>query len=281
MKTIAFSKMSGSGNDFIIIDNRKKDLPVSDLGGLARSLCRRKLSLGADGLIVIEPSNQADFRWRFFNADGSRAEMCGNGARCVSRFAYLNGITDAVLSFETDAGIIAAKVQENRVKIHMIDPVELVLDRKIKSSGETMILSSINTGVPHVVLEVDDVNTADVVALGRTLRYHDIFQPAGTNVNFASLLEKGRFAIRTYERGVEDETLACGTGCVAAALVMAAKKGLESPIDLETRSGSSLRVYFNHDEGGFDRIFLEGDARLISSGHLHEDAWDYTAPPTV
>lgn len=267
--------MSGSGNDFIIIDNRKNDLPISDLSRLARKLCRPKLSLGADGLIVIVPSNQADFKWRFYNADGSLAEMCGNGARCVSRFAYLNGITDAVLSFETDAGIIAAKVQDERVKIRMTDPVGLELDQPLQLSGKILSASSVNTGVPHVVVEVDDVNSVDVVALGREIRYHDKFSPEGTNANFIAPLKSGGFAIRTYERGVEGETLACGTGCAAAAIVASAKAGAESPVDLKTYSGSYLRVYFNRNRDGFDRLFLEGDARVISSGHLYEDAWNY------
>lgn len=275
MKTIAFYKMSGCGNDFIIIDNRRNDLPVSNLSELARKLCRPKLSLGADGLIVIEPSNQADFKWRFYNADGSIAEMCGNGARCVSRFAHLNGISDAVLSFETDAGIIAARIQEERVKIRMTDPVLLALDQKLQVADGTLSVNSVNTGVPHVVLEVEDVNAVDVVALGREIRYNDRFSPEGTNVNFIAPLKDGGFAIRTYERGVEDETLACGTGCAAAAIVMAAKGKTTSPVDLKTRSGSYLRVYFNRIEDGFDRLFLEGDARVISSGHLYEDAWNY------
>ena len=280
MKTIPFCKMSGSGNDFIIIDNRKENLFLSDVKQIVRQLCRRKLSLGADGLILLEPSNQADFKWRFYNSDGSRAEMCGNGARCVSRFAYLNNITGSKLSFETDAGIIAAEVREEQVKIRMTDPVELELDRKFQLSNRVITASFINTGVPHLVVEVDDVNCVDVVALGKEIRYHNSFKPAGTNANFVSVLENEGFSIRTYERGVEDETLACGTGCVASALVLAEKKGLPSPVDLKTRSGNHLRVYFSCNHDGFDRIYLEGDARVIGSGDLYEDAWNYDLPST-
>ena len=278
MKTIAFSKMSGSGNDFIVIANLKQDLAVSDYPLLARQLCRRKLSVGADGLILLEPSNQADFKWRFYNSDGSRAEMCGNGARCAARFAYLNKIADRQLSFETDAGIIAAEIRGEQVKIRMTDPVELKVDQKIQLAKRIITASFINTGVPHIVVEVDDVNLTDVIALGREIRYHGAFSPAGTNVNFVSSLENKGFSIRTYERGVEDETLACGTGCVAAALVLAQKRELPSPVDLIVFSGSLLRVYFSRNHDGFDRIFLEGDARLIGSGHLYEDAWSYHAP---
>jgi diaminopimelate epimerase len=278
MKTIAFSKMSGSGNDFIIIANLKQDLTVSDYPQLARQLCRRKLSVGADGLILLEPSNQADFKWRFYNSDGSRAEMCGNGARCAARFAYLNKIAGKQLSFETDAGIIAAEIKGEQVKIRMTDPVELKIDQKIQLSKGVITASFIDTGVPHVVLEVDDPNLTDVAGLGREIRYHDAFSPAGTNVNFVSSSENKGFFIRTYERGVEDETLACGTGCVAAALVLAEKRELSSPVDLITFSGGLLRVYFSRNHDGFDRIYLEGDARLVNSGHLHEDAWNYQAP---
>jgi diaminopimelate epimerase len=278
MKTIPFYKMSGSGNDFIVIDNRKKTLFVSDVKDFVRQLCRRKLSLGADGLILLESSNQADFRWRYYNSDGSRAEMCGNGARCVSRFAYLNNITGSKLSFETDAGLIAAEVKGELVKIRMTDPVELDLDRKFQLSNKVVTGSLINTGVPHLVVEVDDVSCVDVVALGREIRYHDYFKPSGTNANFISISEHERISIRTYERGVEGETLACGTGCVACALVLAEKKGLSSPVELKTRSGSHLRVYFSRNHDGFDRIYLEGDARVIGFGHLYEDAWSYVAP---
>ncbi|MGD9211092.1 MAG: diaminopimelate epimerase [Desulfobacteraceae bacterium] len=277
MKKIAFSKMSGCGNDFIIIDNRDKLLPFTDLSRFARSICRRKLSLGADGLILIEPSQSADFKWRFYNDDGSRAEMCGNGARCVSRFAYLNNITGPELTFETDAGIIAAKVQGEHVKIRMTDPVELALDQSLISDHKTIKYSSINTGVPHVVIEVDNLDTMDVVGKGRKIRMHPEFAAAGTNVNFVSLLKDGGYAIRTYERGVEDETLACGTGCAAAALILAKKKGISSPVDLLTRSGGYLRIYFTHTQNGFDGLFLEGDARIIGSGQLWEDAWNYEA----
>ncbi len=278
MKAIAFYKMSGCGNDFIIIDNRSKSLSVSDYPQLARKLCHRRLSLGADGMIYLEPSASADFKWRFYNSDGSVAEMCGNGARCVARFAYLNGITGSPLSFETDAGIVAAEVVEDRIKIRMTDATGFRTDETLMVSDGNIQYDAVNTGVPHVVIHVDDVNSVDVAGQGREIRYHDTFKPAGTNVNFVSSSEDEGFAIRTYERGVEGETLACGTGCVAAALILGAKMELKSPIDLKTRSGNRLRIYFNRIADGFDQIFLEGDARIICSGQLHSDAWEYDLP---
>ncbi len=278
MKTIAFYKMSGCGNDFIIVDNRSKSLPHADYPHLARRLCHRRLSLGADGLILIEPSNSADFKWRFYNSDGSVAEMCGNGARCVARFAYLTGITDSPLSFETDVGIVAAEVVGDRIKIRMTDATGFHMNQTLISEDGNIQYDTVNTGVPHVVIHVPDVNEVDVDSQGRNIRNHDIFKPAGTNVNFISFSKDQGYAIRTYERGVEGETLACGTGCVAAALILGAKVELSSPVDLMTRSGDRLRIYFNRIADGFDQIFLEGDARLICSGKLYSGAWDYSLP---
>jgi diaminopimelate epimerase len=277
MQDIAFAKMSGAGNDFIIIDHHRGDLDLPDLATLARRVCRRKHSVGADGLIVIEPAqSRADFRWRFFNADGSRAEMCGNGARCAARFAYLNCIAGRKLCFETDAGTIFAQVMGARVSIRMTEPRDLAMDQVLALSGEALAYSFINTGVPHVVLDVHDVAPVDVAGLGRQIRFHPRFAPRGTNVNFVALGQHGILAIHTYERGVEDETLACGTGNVAAAIVMAGKHHLPRPLQLVTRSGSRLTVDFAGDPRGttIDDVRLAGDARLIYEGRLHPQAWD-------
>ena len=271
--------MSGCGNDFIIIDNRDGSLPFEDLSQFARKICRRKLSLGANGLIIVESSQVADFKWRFFNDDGSMAEMCGNGARCVSRFAYLNGITNTELTFETDAGIIAATVLEERVKVRMTDPIELSLDRRLALDRCEIQFGSVNTGVPHAVVAVADIDAIDVVDLGSQIRWHSTFGSSGTNVNFMSTLDRATYAIRTYERGVEDETLACGTGCAAAALIIAAQKNVIAPIELLTRSGGRLKVYFTRTQSGFENLYLEGDARMVGSGYLWEDAWQYINPP--
>ena len=273
MKNIPFSKMSGTGNDFIIIDNRQRLVEDDGLTQFIRNVCRRKMSVGADGLILIESSKKADFRWRFFNSDGSLAEMCGNGARCAARFAYLNGIAAENLFFETEAGIINGEVKDGGAKVKIPDPVDLRLDYRVDLENGPLTVSSVNTGVPHVVVMMDSVAEADVFGLGREIRYHEAFAPAGTNVNFICQQKPGQLAIRTYERGVEDETLACGTGSIASALVAACQTNWASPISLATRSGESLTIYFRESNHVFTDVYLEGDARLIYTAELEEDAW--------
>ena len=273
MNSIPFTKMSGTGNDFIIIDNRAQVVADNGLTEFIRKLCRRKMSVGADGLILIESSEKADFRWRFFNSDGSLAEMCGNGARCAARFAFLNGIAGESLSFETEAGIINGQVVDGGAKVKIPDPKDLRLDYSIDLKNGPLTVSSVNTGVPHVVVMEDSVETVDVFGLGREIRHHEAFGPAGTNVNFICPQDRGLLAIRTYERGVEDETLACGTGSIASALVAACKIGWPSPISLKTRSNESLTIHFRESSQVFTNVYLEGDARLIYSAELNPDAW--------
>ena len=273
MDQITFYKMSGSGNDFIIIDNRNSVVDEKDLPDFVARVCRRKMSVGADGLILVEESESVDFKWRFFNSDGSQPEMCGNGARCVARFAYLNGIARSKMSFETIAGIVSAEVKNDRVKIKMTDPADLKVNYILELENGPLSLSSVNTGVPHVVIAVDNLDDVEVVRLGKEIRFHDSYAPAGTNVNFICAGNDNTISIRTYERGVEDETLACGTGSVAAAVVAACRSGTKSPINVMTRSGESLCVYFKEKEGKFYDTYLEGDARIIYKGELWEDAW--------
>lgn len=273
MTPIPFFKMSGSGNDFIIIDNRDAVVPEDRLNQLVVGACRRKMSVGADGLMLIEASQQVDFKWRFFNADGSLPDMCGNGARCAARFAFLHGIAGRRMAFETLAGVIQAEVGDDGVKIRMTDPRDLKTDYPLDLAGTVVTVSSINTGVPHVVAMVNDIEAVDVVPVGRQIRQHPDFFPDGTNANFVALTGEGEIFIRTYERGVEDETLACGTGNVAAALILAHQKGLASPVTLSTRSGSRLTVHFQRRDDRFDNVFLEGDARVIYRGELWEEAW--------
>jgi diaminopimelate epimerase len=273
MNPIPFTKMSGTGNDFIIIDNRARVVADDGLTDFIRKVCRRKMSVGADGLILIESSDQADFRWRFFNSDGSLAEMCGNGARCAARFAFLNGIAGERLSFETEAGIINGQVSDSGAKVKIPDPADFRLDYSVDLKSGPLTVSSVNTGVPHVVVMTDSVEEVDVFELGREIRNHDAFAPAGTNVNFICPQRPGQLDIRTYERGVEDETLACGTGSIASALVAACKLNWPSPISLKTRSRESLTIHFSENSQVFTDVYLEGDARLIYSAELGEDAW--------
>ena len=273
MKRIPFYKMSGSGNDFILIDNRDGVVGDNYLRQLVVGACRRKMSVGADGLLLVEKSTRADFKWRFYNADGSRAEMCGNGARCASRFAFITGIAGPELSFETDVGLVTAEITGDRVKIGMTDPADLREHGTLLVEDATFPYGFINTGVPHVVITTNDIESIDVFKTGRFIRHHEAFSPAGTNVNFVEPVGQNTIAVRTYERGVEDETLACGTGCVAASLMMCLKHQWSSPVNVRTRSNVMLRVYFTFENGVFTQIYLEGDARVIYHGTLWEEAW--------
>jgi diaminopimelate epimerase len=273
MNPIPFYKMSGAGNDFIIIDNRDQIIADTDLNGFIVNVCRRKLSAGADGLILIEPSGTCDFRWRFFNADGSKAEMCGNGARCAARFAYVNGIAGTTLCFETEAGVVSAQIDKDRIKVKMPDPTDLKLAYPLTLTNRSFAISSVNTGVPHVVVMVEQIDEVAVAELGREIRFHPTFAPAGTNANFVYHNKSNEIEIRTYERGVEAETLACGTGAIASAIISACRFKMNPPIDVKTRSGAHLTIHFNEKDGHFDHIYMEGDARIIYSGHLHPDAW--------
>ncbi|NNF99780.1 MAG: diaminopimelate epimerase [Desulfobacteraceae bacterium] len=272
-RSISFFKMSGAGNDFIVIDNRDGSLPVKDIPGFVRGVCRRKMSAGADGLILIENSDETDFKWQFFNSDGSVAEMCGNGARCAARYAHLNGIAGPKMSFETIAGIIHARVNPDTVTVKMTDPVDLKINTTIPLKSGAAVVSIVNTGVPHVVITAADIDAVDVRGLGREIRFHPQFTPEGTNVNFIAPGKDGSYFIRTYERGVEGETLACGTGNVAAAIVIAETLAATSPVSLITRSGSRLRVYFQKDGAVYREMQLEGDARVIYQGEFWDDAW--------
>ena len=273
MNPIPFYKMSGAGNDFIIIDNRDRKVNEDDLTGFVTGVCRRKMSAGADGLILIETSETQDFRWRFFNSDGSRAEMCGNGARCAARFAHITGIAGSTLTFETDAGLVRAQVDKERVKVQMPEPSDLKLAYALEVPDRSLEISSINTGVPHVVVFVDQVDDVDVVTLGRDIRFHQSFAPAGTNANFVERSQGNAIKLRTYERGVEDETLACGTGAIASAIISAQRFKIQSPVTVETRSGVQLTIYFDVTDGHYHGVYMEGDARIIYTGELRPDAW--------
>jgi diaminopimelate epimerase len=270
---IEFYKMSGSGNDFIIIDNRDLSLNVGDLPTFARRVCARKISVGADGLFLIEPSMTVDFKWQFFNSDGSVADMCGNGSRCVARYAYLKGIAPKEMSFETIAGIISAEVNGDIVKVKLTNPSTVETGIKIDADGQKFILDSIDTGVPHAVVFVDDLDDCAVFDLGRKIRRHECFQPRGTNANFATVIDRHKIRVRTYERGVEDETLACGTGMVAAVLTAAQRGLVESPTDVLVQSGETLRIYFTKKDDRFGEIYLEGKVKIVYHGFLFEEAY--------
>lgn len=273
MTETAFTKMNGSGNDFVIIDNRDGQVPVADQIHWTKQICRRKFSVGADGILFIEPSEKADFKWQFYNADGSRADMCGNAARCVARFAYLNEIAPKKMSFETGAGLIRAEVLDERAKVRMVDPKGLAMDLTLNVDGTQLIGHFVDTGVPHYVLEVDDIEAIDLETVGPQVRYHDQFAPNGTNVNFITVKNENTIVLRTYERGVEAETLACGTGATAAALIANRLHQMASPIHVITRGGGILTIYFEENEGVYSAVDMEGDARIVCHGRLQPDAW--------
>jgi diaminopimelate epimerase len=274
METIAFQKFSGCGNDFIIVDNRSGHIDESRLHQLVVGACRRKLSVGADGLILVENCATADFRWRFFNADGSVAEMCGNGARCVARFAWLNGIAGPRLSFQTLAGRVSAAIEGDRVRVRMPEARDLALDEPLQAKDAMLSVSRIHTGVPHALAFVQDLAAVDVVNLGRVIRHHPHYAPAGTNVDFVCCGSDGSVSVRTYERGVEDETLACGTGAVASAIVAGARFGLRPPVTVHTRSKAVLIINYQSESGRFFDIDMTGDARLVYRGEILAEAWD-------
>jgi diaminopimelate epimerase len=271
---IHFTKMSGSGNDFIFIDHREPLIAPDRMEGFARKVCRRRVSVGADGLIFIERSEKADFKWRFFNADGSEAEMCGNGGRCAARFAFLKGIAGPRLTFETLAGILSAEVNGKRVKLEMTKPFGLKLDEPLLVEGREEAVSSLNTGVPHAVLFREDLEGLDMMKMGRAIRYHSHFAPAGTNADFVRVEDRSRLTVRTYERGVEDETLACGTGTVASVLIAAFKGRVQSPVAVKTTGGEILTVHFEIEGREVRKVFFEGDVHIIYEAEMGEEAYE-------
>jgi diaminopimelate epimerase len=267
---LEFYKMTGGGNDFILIDNREGKVDADALRPFIPRICRRRFSVGADGLILLEHSATAHFRWRFFNADGSEAEMCGNGGRCAARLAHHLGIAPADLTFETRAGLIKAQVKEKAVYLTLPPPSDIRLGISLPIGEQEVSIDFVNTGVPHAVILAPDLQQVDVIGLGRQIRRHEAFQPAGTNVDFISV-DNGRVAIRTYERGVEDETLACGTGAIAAAIIAGMRGLTSSPATVITRGGEPLTIYYQ-GAGKITEVSLEGEVRMIYHGWLDEEA---------
>jgi len=266
----SFVKMHGCGNDFILFDDRDGRLESSISPSVVKMLCDRRLGIGADGLILIQNSGHADFGWRFFNSDGSVAELCGNGARCAARFAYMTDVAPRETTLETLTGILRAVVMDDRrVKIEMPRPCDLSMDEQLSLGGERLSVSVINTGVPHAVVFVGRLDDFPVLTAGKLLRNHERFQPGGSNANFVRFLSDNQLAIRTYERGVEDETPACGTGAVAAALVGIKRNDMRPPISVVTKSGERLTVHAAHrSDSEFGQVFLEGATSIAFHGRI-------------
>ena len=272
---IRFLKMSGAGNDFVVIDNRAGIVPEPATTFAAR-VCARQAAIGADGLLLLEKSPRKDFRMRYFNTDGSEAEMCANGARCIARFAVLVGAVGRSMDFENLAGDFhAGLTEDSRVRLDMTEPHSMRLDVEVEAQGRKLKVHSLNTGVPHIVVPWEDLNDAPVRDLGRALRHHEAFAPKGTNVNFVRVTGPKAIQVRTYERGVEDETLACGTGSVASAILMARLGRVQSPVAVTVRSGSVLTVHFELDGDSARQVALEGPAVVLFEGELDLAAFGY------
>lgn len=289
-KQITFTKMTAAGNDFVMIDNRSGIMPrrASDVSSLARRLCDRKFGVGADGMILIELSRRADFKMRYLNADGSEVSMCGNGARSVARFARdIGAIKKSKGAFETPAGIIRFELKKSSVKIYLPSPRGIRLDfpitienKKGAAGGSRLRAHFADTGVPHAVIFVGNIEKTPVVRLGRAIRYHAAFAPAGTNADFVKVTGSSSISVRTYERGVEDETLACGTGVTASAIISGLRGKVRPPVKCLTRGGKILTVDYKisradsaasvRASSGFavTDVSLEGPAEVVFTGKL-------------
>jgi diaminopimelate epimerase len=267
--TLDFVKMSGAGNDFILADNRAGLIDLSREQVVR--LCDRHFGVGADGLMLLAHAKApgADFAWRFWNSDGSDAEMCGNGARCFARYIRrATGWTEPSVRIETVAGVVVGEFHGDRVTVTLTAPRDLALGRKLATSSGELTVHSLNTGVPHAVVFVPDADEAMVTALGGELRWHDTFKPRGTNVNFVEVTGPNAIKVRTYERGVEGETLACGTGLSASALISAKVHGLRSPVSVVVRGGDHLDVSFAEEASGFKDVKLSGPATFVFAGRV-------------
>lgn len=277
---IDFMKLHGSGNDFVVIDNRSGALPESRLGEFSELVSRRARSIGADGVVLIENPIEplTDFRWRYFNADGSEGEMCGNGAMCGARFAELIGAAPAETAFSTMSGVVRATVdpESGLVELAMPDTGPIEAPRAVEVDGIAYELTPIAVGVPHAVLHVQDADAfgsrADLERIGRAIRHSEAFAPSGTNVNVVSSLGENRLRMRTYERGVEAETLACGTGAVASAVVSAGRGLVTAPVEIVTSSGMPLVASFDLGQNGARTVTLRGQTRIVMSGTIRADA---------
>lgn len=260
---LAFFKMAGAGNDFVVIDNRASR--VADPSELTKRICTRRMSVGADGLILVETSAKATFRMRYYNADGGLADFCANGTRCAARFAFMNVIAPKRMTIETDAGVVGAEIGDHGdVTLTLPAPQSFRGDRPLEVGGRTIRGSFLMVGVPHYVVFLrDDLWAQDIDPLGRAIRRHRDLEPHGANANFVVVRDPHSIEVRTYERGVEAETLACGSGVVASVTTAAMFDRVKSPVSVLTRSGVTLEVSFEKDGGEVRDVRLKGDARLI------------------
>lgn len=275
MKKIKFAKFVAAGNDFVIINNFDKKILPKNYSKLAKMMCEPKFGIGADGFLIIEKTLRKDceFKMVYYNSDGSFATMCGNGARCIAYYAYELELCEEIVNFETSVGVVTCKIKKgNKVKLKLPDPKHTKLDMNIKlENGKELSVSFINTGVPHTVVFVDDIEKIDVINIGRQIRYHKIFMPEGTNVDFVKIKDEHTIYVRTYERGVEGETLSCGTGVSASAIVSSLKSFVEPPVKCITRSGEVLTIGFTKNPpedmiSPVSNLYLEGKVYHVFDG---------------
>ena len=263
-----FWKMHGAGNDFILIDDREQKFPDQD-HDLIHRLATPKYGIGSEGVILIQPSESADFRMRFYNPDGSEVEMCGNGARCVARLAHEIGAAPDSMKFDTVAGVISAEIQEeDQVCLTMTPPKDLQLNAELLLQGQPLAYHFVNSGVPHVVIEMPDLANQDIHSLGAAIRYHEAFQPKGTNVNFIEITGPDSLMIRTYERGVEAETLACGTGIAAGGLIAGSLGKASTPVKVTCAAGDILEVNYTATADALENVTLTGPAMHVFKGEI-------------
>jgi diaminopimelate epimerase len=263
--SIPFYKMVASGNDFVVVDNRRGI--VKDAVAFTRGICRPHLGAGADGVLLFENSKTANFKMRILNSDGSEAAACGNGFRCIALYAYDILKYSSRMNFESGSGQIEAEVkQEGQIKVQLIKPRIFEMDGVVEVRKQKIRFAFLDTGVPHTVIFTEDLEKVDVFEIGKAIRHHTHFQPFGTNVNFVEVRGKKEIAVRTYERGVENETLACGTGSVASAVISVLTERVESPVNVMTRSGEKLRIEMQKKEKEIAKVFLEGNAQFVYKG---------------
>jgi diaminopimelate epimerase len=274
---IPFTKMHGSGNDFVVVDNRDGVIPEDAVAAFARGICRPHLGLGADGVVLIDnAAGDADFRWRYINSDGTDGDLCGNGAMCGARFAVEAGIAAAGHTFETPAGTISATVSEDRatVTVQMVDAQVIGEGLRLSDHPAVTAFDHLIVGVPHVVAMTPNADAMDDFhAWGRAIRYHDAVMPAGANVNLIHRIDEHTIRMRTWERGVEAETLACGTGSIASAVVAGRRGLVRQPVTVLTSSGRPITIEWTPTEDGASDVRMTGGATVVARGVIMPDAF--------
>ncbi|MFA5060208.1 MAG: diaminopimelate epimerase [Candidatus Omnitrophota bacterium] len=272
MKKIAFTKMQGAGNDFAVIEHAK-----GNLRALAQKMCHRKFGIGADGILVLGKSKKTDYRMRIFNSDGSEAEMCGNGVRCLASYIVRNkNPKKKIFGIETLAGIIYCEAKNGVAQAHLSAPKNYASNITLNIFGRALKVNFIDTGVPHAVVFVDSLEKIDVERIAPQIRWHKKFAPRGANVNFVEQVGKNFINVRTFERGVEGETLACGTGSVASAAIAFLKanpnaQNAKQIVKVLTKGGETLLVTVELINGKVQNVWLKGKTDFVSEGVYYDD----------